>query len=546
MPKELPLPPTTAAMDFDKYLQIMRRIDRYVKEKLLKVASIFQQFDKSGDGCLSNLEFRKGVEALLVKANFTITTLEIQGVFDTIDCDKSKGVSYKEFAKKLKESDPVRQASLAKRVGGKERKLDLGQQQQQQQLKVPIPPLEKTTADSKSKFARTIFNDSAGCSRQEEVPTSVSQINSSMGAMAVTFDQVRKYNAYNSMLHTHSALHSRTHRIHQQHLHELSKSSTTHGGHHTRPQTNPTFADDPGPWDGTAHQTGISTRKAFIAKNQANMQGNYAPLSDYCHRPENPQHNVNVEQPFNAVFHRDDCLTLQLRAAKQQAGLLSAEADIEDPHFAALMRKRARLGRGDWIRALPDTSSKWSNQVAKMKTAIDQEDFNEDGRLEGGPCEYTYREPFHRNHGDPKFKTFFRPPKAGVGGKNIDSTMPVLLVKTENELTHAATAKIWARARLVDEAARVYAMQKEQTRMKSSSLRTKGESRKTGSRSGVRGRSSMDRNRRKTSEKRRKEHSSSSRSTQGGIHIRTSTPFNGSRPVSRMHTVALSRPGSKK
>ena len=31
-----------------------------------------------------------------------------------------------------------------------------------------------------------------------------------------------------------------------------------------------------------------------------------------------------------------------------------------------------------------------------------------------------------------------------------------------------------------------------------------------------------------------------------GIQIRTSTPFNGSRPVSRMHKISVSRPGSKK
>jgi hypothetical protein len=34
-------------------------------------------------------------------------------------------------------------------------------------------------------------------------------------------------------------------------------------------------------------------------------------------------------------------------------------------------------------------------------------------------------------------------------------------------------------------------------------------------------------------------------SRSGGIQIRTSTPFNGSRPVSRMHVISGSRPGTR-
>ena len=103
------------------YLKIMHRIDKHVKSHMLKVTSIFQQFDRSGDGCLSKAEFRKGVGAILSKASFTVTPQEINGVFATIDCDGSNEVSYEEFAKEMKESDPVRQASLAKKLALKKK-----------------------------------------------------------------------------------------------------------------------------------------------------------------------------------------------------------------------------------------------------------------------------------------------------------------------------------------------------------------------------------------------------------------------------------------
>ena len=112
---------TTPPMSRTTYLQIMHRIDKHVKSHLIKVLSIFQQFDRSGDGCLSKAEFRKGVGAILSKASFTVTPQEINGVFATIDCDGSNEVSYEEFAKEMKESDPVRQASLAKKLALKKK-----------------------------------------------------------------------------------------------------------------------------------------------------------------------------------------------------------------------------------------------------------------------------------------------------------------------------------------------------------------------------------------------------------------------------------------
>ena len=352
-------------------------------------------------------------------------------------------------------------------------------------------------------FTRTIFNDSAGF-RQEETPPSVAQLNSEGSLTNMTFDKVRKFNAYDSMLKTHSIHHSRTSKIHHQHEQKLQQA--TSAGEHHQPEVKPQFPGDPGPWDGTYHGNSIGARKARVAKGQADMQGDYTPLSDFCHRIEDSQKDVDSANPFNVVFHTDNCLTLQLRAAKDMAGLMSDKPTPEDPHFAALMKKRERLGRSEWVRALPDTSSKWSNQVERMKIALNQEDFNEDGRLEGGPCEYTYRELKLLKKGDKKFKTFFRVPGAGFCGKNINGTTPTLLVKTEMELTQAAEARRWARARLVDEEARVYA-KKRIALLKSSSSKKLSHS--------------------------------------GRMSIRTSTPFNGSRPVSRMHTVNVSRPNTR-
>ncbi len=362
---------------------------------------------------------------------------------------------------------------------------------------------------SKSKtstFSRTQFNNSVGF-RQDETPASVTQLNSG-GISKMTFDRVRKFNAYDSMMRTHSEHHSRTQKIHQKHLNGHHHDDAEHvAGEHHQPKVDPLFKGDPGPWDGTYHGTSISLRKASVAQNQTDMQGDYAPLSDYCHRPEDIKKVIDTEKKFNVVFHLDNCLTLQLRAAKEMAGLMTDTTVPEDPHFAALMRKRARLGREQWVRALPDTSSKWANQVGRMKIAIEQEDFNEDGRLEGGPCEYTHRD---LKKDGIKFKTFFKKNPKGPGGKSIDGTTPVLLVKTEMLLTQAAKEERWARAKLVDEAARVHAMKKRIALLKTS----------------------------------KNQSGSSSLGRSGRMSIRTSTPFNGSRPVSRMHTI-ISRPNTR-
>ena len=398
--------------------------------------------------------------------------------------------------------------------------------------------MEQTTPD----YRRTVFNDTS-CP-QEEMPTSVAQLNQDQGVSTMTFDKVRKFNAFESMLKTHSDHHSRALRVEAEHQRQLKggthtggtnkrrESSAAHGtGEHHIPPAEPEFQGDPGPWDGTYHQTSISLRKAAVAKHQTDLQGDYNPLSDYCHRIEEPHRHINVTKPFNAVFHVDNCLTLQLRAAKEQAGLLSDKQEPMDPHFVALMEKRSRLGRHDWVRALPDTSSKWSNQVSRMQVAVEQEDFNEDGRLEGGPCEYTYRDLKQNDSQTTKFKTFFRAPKAGLGGKNIDSTTPKLLVKTEMELTQAADAKVWARARLVDEAARAYALEKSHQVVKKG--KTNSSSPLQVSRSSRRGRSGGGGG---------GGGGGGVLSRSGGIQIRTSTPFNGSRPVSRMHVISGSRP----
>ena len=69
----------------NKHELIMRKINKHVNTNRLKISSIFKQFDTSGDGMLSKVEFRKGIEAILANALFTITKLEINELFNNID-----------------------------------------------------------------------------------------------------------------------------------------------------------------------------------------------------------------------------------------------------------------------------------------------------------------------------------------------------------------------------------------------------------------------------------------------------------------------------
>ena len=103
----------------NKHLLIMRKINNHVNTNRLKVTSVFKQFDTSGDGMLSKIEFRKCCEALLKNALFTITSIEINGLFNSIDVDQSNEVSYREFLQELRNCDPLRQKSMqAKALAG--------------------------------------------------------------------------------------------------------------------------------------------------------------------------------------------------------------------------------------------------------------------------------------------------------------------------------------------------------------------------------------------------------------------------------------------
>jgi hypothetical protein len=280
------------------------------------------------------------------------------------------------------------------------------------------------------------------------------------GITCMTFDRVQQYNAYTSMIETHSKFHHATHGRHERM--RMGPWRTRKKGHQAvaRP---PLFTGDPGPWDGTAHTRSILDQKLHVAADQADMQDKYVPLSQFKHRDEVPQKWVDQGQEFSALFHVDNCLTLQLKAAKNMAGLLSDNDPPEDPHMVALMEKRKCLGRHIWMKALPSTGSKWANQVARMQTAVNQEDFNADGRLEGGPCEYNHRS---LKKGGKPFRTNFHLPSSGTGGQNINGTKTKLLVVTESEFTEAAKAKLWARAKLVDEAARVHEIKKQMDRLR--------------------------------------------------------------------------------
>ena len=312
------------------------------------------------------------------------------------------------------------------------------------------------------------FNDCPGTVNME-MPSNVAIINGSSGEESepvitkMTFEKVNKYNAFSGMLNAHSKFHHSTHGRHE-HM-KLGPWRTRKAGHQ-KPIIKGLWKGDPGPWDGTSHSESILDRKLHVAKDQANMKDKYVPSLQFKHRDEVQEKWIDQNSKFSALFHLDNNLTLQLKAARDMAGLMNDGAPPQDPHLVALIEKQKRLGRHFWVKALPNTSSKWANQIARMEAAVNQEDFNADGRLQGGPCEYDHR--VLKKGGKP-FQTNFHLPSSGTGGLNIDGTKTRLLVETESESTEAAKAKIWARAKLVDEAARAHQMKKRIEQMRAPS-----------------------------------------------------------------------------
>ena len=85
--------------------------------------------------------------------------------------------------------------------------------------------------------------------------------------------KVQQYNAYTSMIETHSKFHHATHGRHERM--RMGPWRTRKKGHQkaTRP---PLFAGDSGPWDGTAHTLSILDQKLHSGRpgrHAADMQG---------------------------------------------------------------------------------------------------------------------------------------------------------------------------------------------------------------------------------------------------------------------------------
>ena len=99
-------------MEKAKYMHTMNMINKHILKKMIKINTVFQNLDDSGDGQVDCHEFKKGLAVILQKADFELSNNEMSEVFSTIDCDNSGHISYKEFARELKNSDPVRQASI--------------------------------------------------------------------------------------------------------------------------------------------------------------------------------------------------------------------------------------------------------------------------------------------------------------------------------------------------------------------------------------------------------------------------------------------------
>ena len=148
--KKLSLSSTPSGTDtVDHHTLIMRKMQSHIDKSMLKVNSIFKQFDTSGDGLLSKVEFRKGIEAILATALFTVSKAEINGIFNRIDVDGSKEVSYREFLQELRNADPVRQAALLAHKNTKPtlvEKQELARQETMKELE--LKRLQKNTLKS--------------------------------------------------------------------------------------------------------------------------------------------------------------------------------------------------------------------------------------------------------------------------------------------------------------------------------------------------------------------------------------------------------------
>ena len=71
------------------YLSTMNRINKHISAGMIKINSVFQSLDDSGDGRVDRGEFQKGLGIILAKASFQLSKKEMAQVFSTIDNDGS-------------------------------------------------------------------------------------------------------------------------------------------------------------------------------------------------------------------------------------------------------------------------------------------------------------------------------------------------------------------------------------------------------------------------------------------------------------------------
>lgn len=195
-------------------------------------------------------------------------------------------------------------------------------------------------------------------------------------------------------------------------------------------------------WDSTYHKTSILDMKLQKARDEGGEPSVYHVATDDLFREERPDANVDKEHAFSCVFHRDDNESMRLQAARDQAGLLNGQPRSPRGLLEADMRRRWDK-RPPWDGVCPNMSSKWENQVARMRVAVDQEDFTSDGHM---PEDFQHRT---LAKGVQSFVTNFHSVRAPL---NMDGTRVELLVETEAKRRMAIVRQRHERAATINAA----------------------------------------------------------------------------------------------
>ena len=78
---------------------VLSKMRQFIKASHKTLKQIFQEIDQSGQGVVTNLEFREGIRKLLIG----ITSKEIDDLINAVDINADGRVDWIEFCKRFKE-----------------------------------------------------------------------------------------------------------------------------------------------------------------------------------------------------------------------------------------------------------------------------------------------------------------------------------------------------------------------------------------------------------------------------------------------------------